>query len=129
MMEVINVNGDEQELLGWYYAHRTPASVYRFDKPQCDMKYAAEWKDGKGRSYAGPAEVLKPKLTRLLDQFDASEVELIYAGFDLESGGKVPRRVCEVADKWLRKAVGAEPQCLKALSFPSDAERARLKKL
>ena len=77
MMEVINVNGDEQEFLGWYYVHRTPASVYRFDKPQCDMQYAAEWKDGKGRSYAGPAEVLKPKLTRLLDQFDASEVELI----------------------------------------------------
>jgi hypothetical protein len=129
VMEVTNINKSEHELTGWYYMHRNPASVYRFDGPLCSMRYGAEWKDSKARSYAAPAESLKPKLTRLLDQFDASEVELIYAGFNLETQGKVPRRVCEAADTWLRKAMKSEPHAVKALSFPSDAERARSKKL
>jgi len=94
-----------------------------------DMKYADEWKDSKDRSYAAPAESLKPKQTRLLGLFGVNEVELIYAGFYLETSGKVPRCVCEVDDVWLRKAAWDEPRCLNALSFPSEAERARRKKL
>jgi hypothetical protein len=129
MMEVTNVNVDEREFTGWYYIHRARARVYQFGRPQCDMRYAPEWKDGQGMSWAAPPESLKPKLTRLLDHFDASDVEIISAGFDLESDGKVPRRISEVADVWLRRAARTEPQCLKALSFPSEAERARCKKL
>ena len=83
------------------------------------MKYGAEWKDGNAMSYVAPSERLKPNLTRLLDHFDAAQVELIYDGFNLEANGKMPRRVCEAADVWLRRAARDELQCLKALSYPS----------
>jgi hypothetical protein len=129
LMEVTNVDGDEQEFTGWYYIHRVPCAVYRYDRPQSEMKYGAEWKDDNARSYAAPAEKLKPNLQRMMDHYDAAHVELIYAGFNLETNGKVPRRVCEAADAWLRKAARDEPQCLKALSYPSEVERSKAKKL
>jgi hypothetical protein len=129
MMEVTNTNVAEHDFTGWYYIHRAAARVYRFGRPQCEMKYAPEWKDSQGMSYAAPAESLKPKLTRLLDHFDSNEVEIIYSGFSLESDGKVPRRVCDAADVWLRKAARTEPSCIKSLSYPTDLERARGKKM
>ena len=116
-------------MCGWYYVHRTPAAVYQYERPQCDMRYGTEWKDDHGRSWANPSEKAKPKLKRLVDTFDSTEIELVFAGFDLESNGKVPRRVCEAADRWLRKAAKEEPRCEKALSFPSDVERSRARKL
>ena len=129
MMEVIDYNGEEREFKGRYHIHRAAAAVYRFERPQCSMMYAAEWKNIKVRSHAAPMESLKPKLTRLMDHFDAGDVELICAGFNLEANGKVPRRVCDVTDVWLRKDARTEQQCLRALSFPAVGERTKCKKM
>jgi hypothetical protein len=71
----------------------------------------------------------KEALHRLQGKVDESEVELIYAGFNLETDGKVPRRVVEAADAWLRKQVKEEPRALKALSHPTVAEQIKAKKL
>ena len=129
MMDVIDYNSEERKFKSWYHIHRAAAAMYRFERPQCSMLYAAEWKDSKGRSYAAPMESLKPKLTRMMDQVDAYEVELIRAAFNLEANGKVPRRVCDVTDVWLRKAARTEQQCLRALSFPTVGERTKCKKM
>ena len=53
---------------------------------------------------------------------------MIYAGFDMESNGKVPKRVCEVADAWLRKAAKEDAKFLRALLYPTGAEEAKLNK-
>ena len=65
VMEVIDFNSEEREFKGWYYIHRAAVAVYRYDRPQCIMHYAAEWKDIKGRSHAAPIESMRPTLTRL----------------------------------------------------------------
>ena len=70
---------------------------------------------------------MKPKLIRLMDHFHAGRVELICAGFNLEANGKVPRRVCDVTDVWLRKDTRIDQQCLCSLSFPTDGERTKRK--
>jgi hypothetical protein len=44
MMEVTNTNVAEHDFTGCYYIHRAAARVYRFGRPQCEMKYAPEWK-------------------------------------------------------------------------------------
>ena len=38
MMEVTNTNMAEHDFTGWYYIHRAAARVYRFGRPQCEMK-------------------------------------------------------------------------------------------
>ena len=79
-------------------------------------------------AWVGPTEVQKKKLERLMENYSSREVEVIYAGFDMESNGKVPKRVCEVADAWLRKAAKEDAKVLRALSYPTGAEEAKLKK-
>ena len=64
-----------------------------------------------------------------MENYNGHEVEMIYAGFDMESNGKVPKRVCVAADAWLRGASKTEPAVLRALSFPTEAEAAKIKKL
>ena len=64
-----------------------------------------------------------------MENYNSQEVELICAGFDMESNGKTPGRVIETVDSWLRKAAKDEPEALKALSHPTAAEMDRAKKL
>ena len=68
-------------------------------------------------------------LSVFIDSFDSSEVELISAGFNLETDGKVPKVVCRRADAWLRKAAQSEQRALVALSEPTDAESVKIGKL
>ena len=93
------------------------------------MRYAPEWVDKRGRSWIAPNENQKKSLERLVEGFNASEVEIIDAGFGLEATGKVPKRICEVADIWLRKAAKVDACAIKALSFPNKSEKTRIEKL
>ena len=64
-----------------------------------------------------------------MENYNSQEIEVVCAGFDMESNGKVPRRVIDIVDAWLKKAAKDEPGALKALSFPTKVEEARIKKL
>ena len=44
------------------------------------------------------------------------------------SNGKILKRVCEVAGAWLRKDAKEDAKALRALSYPTGAEEAKLKK-
>ena len=129
LMEVVNVNDNDQELFGWYYCHRVPCARYLYERPLVQMRFAPEWIDDRGQSWIGPSEARKEKLKRLMENYNSQEVELICAGFDMESNGKTPGRVIETVDAWLRKAAKDEPEALKALSHPTAAEENRAKKL
>ena len=69
------------------------------------------------------------KYLRVIDSFSPNEVELVSAGFNLETDGKVPKVVCRRADSWLRKAAQAEKRALVALSEPTDTESVKIAKL
>ena len=47
----------------------------------------------------------------------------------MESGGKVPHAIRKRVDVWLRAAAKEEERALVALSEPTDAERARIRKI
>ena len=64
-----------------------------------------------------------------MEGFNAGKVEIIHAGFGLEATGKVPKRVCEAADIWLRKAPKVYACAIKALSFPNKSKETRIGKL
>jgi len=45
----------------------------------------------------------------------------------MESGGKVPRRVCESIDKHLRKKIRqGHTACLQCLNYPTPAESSKM---
>ena len=129
MMEVINANEVEQELFGWYYWQRVPCAMYWHERPMVQTRFAPEWTDDRGQSWIGPSEAQKKSLKRLMENYNSQEIEVVCAGFDMESNSKVPRRVIDIVDAWLRKAAKDEPGALKAISFPTEVEEACIKKL
>ena len=93
------------------------------------MRYAPEWCDQRCQSWVAPTEAQQKKLERLVENYNGQEVEMICAGFDMDSNGAVPKRVCVAADALLRGASKTEPAVLRALSFPTKTEAAEIKKL
>ena len=54
---------------------------------------------------------------------DRSDVELVVPHFMLESGGKVPRKICAKVDEYLRKQIKAGASgALVSLSYPTEKE-------
>ena len=66
---------------------------------------------------------------RVTDDFTSDEVDLVASGFNLETQGKVPKRVCVKADAWLRKAALKEERALVALSEPTEKEQGKISRL
>ena len=79
-----------------------------------------------------PKAGAEDKYEKIFGEFRFAEIELI-AVFHLPGSGKIPDKVCELADVWLRRAVKQGTQrCVLALSFPNYQEeklRESLRKL
>ena len=53
---------------------------------------------------------------------DKTDIEFVVPHFMMESGGKVPRKVCAMADEYLRRHIKAGARiALAALSFPRNS--------
>ena len=69
-----------------------------------------------------PKAGAEDKYEKIFGEFRFAEIELI-AVFHLPGSGKIPDKVCELADVWLRRAVKQGTQrCVLALSFPNYQE-------
>ena len=67
-------------------------------------------------------------LQRRRGHVDKTDIEFVVSHFMMESGGKVPRKVCAMVDDYLRRHIKAGARiALAALSFPSEREE-RLRK-
>ena len=54
---------------------------------------------------------------------DKTDIEFVVPHFMMESGGKVPRKVCAMADEYLRRHIKAGARiALAVLAFPSERE-------
>ena len=58
-----------------------------------------------------------------------SDVEIVAAGFNIQSGGKVPDNVVKRCDVWLRRAAKVEERALVALSEPSAIEVGKIERI
>ena len=63
-----------------------------------------------------------------MENYNSQEIDVVFAGFDMGTNDKVPRRVCKVAGAWLREARKEDFEALRALSYPTGAKEAKLKK-
>ena len=71
----------------------------------------------------------KHKYERMMDTFVDGDARLVATGWNMESGGKVPKAVCVKVDTWLRSEAKTEPRALLALSYPSEGEKRKQKEL
>ena len=55
-------------------------------------------------------------------EFGPEEIELIGAGFHMQSGGKIPEPQRDAADAWLRRAAKRSPRAVRAISKPTPQE-------
>ena len=99
------------------------------DRPLNQWVAGPEYKKRTGESgFMARAYVKKNKhlFERLIDTFTVDDCEIIHGGFNMESGGKVPRAACVKCDAWLRKAAAVQPAALRALSEPTATEARKI---
>ena len=106
----------------WYHLRSRKHSVKKWDKPLVLSPHHPEYFDGRnpGLSYVKPKRERLPYLQRRRGQVDKTDIEFVVPHFMMESGGKVPRKVCAAAYEYLRRHIKAGASiALAALSFPS----------
>ena len=76
---------------------------------------------------------IAPSKTQLKDlemvrmRYGHEDCHVIVPSFTMETGGKVPKRVCEHVDKYLRKRIRqGHSECLQCLNFPTPAELTKI---
>lgn len=124
----VDLEGGTAEL--WYHLRSRRHSTKKWDEPLFlspqHPEYFAE--RNPSLSYVKPKKEKLPGLRRRQGQVDKSDVEIVVPYFVLESAGKVPRKVCAMADGYLRRQISAgATSALVSLSFPSEKEE-RLRK-
>ena len=128
VLEVTQVNPEQEEFPGWYNIHSQVARHYNAERPLNQMRATPEY-ERNGKSGFVLIKKDLHRYTRLIQTFEAGEFELVHTGFNLESGGKIPRSVCLKADAWLRRASHVDPRAIVALSEPTEAEQGKITQL
>ena len=59
---------------------------------------------------------------KIYGEYNAGDIEIVCAGFHLQSDGKLPEPVCKQTDTWLRTAARSSPRAVLALSYPNSDE-------
>ena len=101
------------------------AGGYNHERPLVQARLIPEWVDNNtGDVVHRPKEAMKKRCTKIMDDFNLGNAEIIAYGFPLQSGGKVPENIIQKADAWLRKQIPVEPRAVLALSKPNARESA-----
>ena len=132
VVEVLNVDHDEKEFVGWHYVHggRAARGGYDHEKPLVQRRLIPEWCNNRtGKVEPKPSPAVMQHCRKVVDEFTADTVELIATGWSLESGGKIPSPVIDKCDAWLRARKRGEPRCVIALSSPTEAEKQQARRL
>ena len=126
--EVLEFDSAERSLWGWYHIHkgRAAAGEYNQERPLAERRLIPEWKHKRTQQGGVPRPGQEAQFQKIFCEFKEHEIDLIAAGFHLQSDGKVPKPVCDRADTWLRRACRAEPRAVIAISSPTESERKRV---
>ena len=129
VLEITQANPSTEEFQGWYQLHELRAADghVNHERPLAACRLTPEWRKKNGQTgYIKVPKTQRHNYERVIDTFIPGEAELVVSGFNMESGGKVPRSVYLKADAWLRRAAKEEPRALVALSEPSEAEKRKI---
>ena len=129
VLEVEHRGSDEETFIVWCLVHRHSLSnSYKHNMPLVQQRLSPEYVDGRGRSWINPTKKQLKDLQMSRLQYGHNDCEIIVPSFTLETGGKVPKRVCEHVDKHLRKKVRqGHTGCLPCLNFPTPAELTKIR--
>ena len=129
VVEITHVNKELHEFGGWYNIHGRVARHYKAERPLVEWVCKHEYRKGGQTGFVSIPEKDKHKYERMMDTFVDGDARLIATGWNMESGGKVPKAVCVKVDTWLRSEAKTEPRALLALSYPSEGEKRKQKEL
>ena len=59
-------------------------------------------------------------------RYAMEDITIVVPAFTKETGGKIPKRVCEYSDTWLRRRIReGHGRCSEALSIPNTKQLSR----
>ena len=123
--ELLDVDLEAGTAEFWHHLRSRRHSTKKWDEPLVLSPHHPEYYSERNPSisHIKPKKEKLPGLRRRQGQVDKSDVELVVPHFMLESGGKVPRKVCVKVDEYLRRQIKAGASgALVSLSYPTEKE-------
>ena len=110
---------DDETLIVWASIVDGATTKYRGDRPFHGQRYAPEYIDKRGKSWVRPNAKQKENLDMSRFRYGHDDILIVIPSFTMETGGKVPKRIAEQVDNWLRKRIKeGEKAWIGALNFP-----------
>ena len=128
VLEVMEVDKENKVFKGWYNLHNSVRWHPEIPMSKRNLKPEYRTKAGVGGYLNVKAEHLH-KYDRCTDTLEVSDAEIVAAGFNIQSGGKVPSNVIKQCDAWLRRAAKEDERALVALSEPSAIEVGKIERI
>ena len=112
----------------WAGIHRFSLETsYTHNMPMVEQRLSPEYVDSRGKSWVKPNKAKMAGLEMNRYRYRREDCDIIVPSFTMESGGKVPKRVCEYIDKHLRRKIRqGHNACLQCLNYPTPAETSKM---
>ena len=87
--------------------------------PLKDRRITPEYIDSRGKSWVKPKTAQMKDMEMSLWRYAMDDIMIVVPAFTKETGGKIPKRVCDYSDTWLRRRIReGHDRCKEALSTP-----------
>jgi hypothetical protein len=128
VLEMEHRGSDDETMVVWTMVHRHSLTTsYKHNMPLIQQRLSPEYVDGRGKSWINPSKTQLKDLEMVRMRYGHEDCHIIVPSFTMETGGKVPKRVCEHVDKYLRKRIRqGHSECLQCLNFPTPAELTKI---
>jgi len=128
VLEVEYKGSDDETMVVWAVIHRFSLQTsYKHNMPMVEQRLSPEYVDSRGKSWVTPNKTKLAGLEMNRYRYGHEDCEIIVPSFTMESGGKVPKRVCEQIDKHLRRKIRqGHTACLQCLNYPTPVELSKM---
>ena len=128
VLEVEYKGSDDETMVVWAVIHRFSLETsYKHNMPMVEQRLSPEYVYSRGKSWVQPSKAKLAGLEMNRYRYGHEDCEIIVPSFTMESGGKVPKRVCEQIDKHLRRRIRqGHTACLQCLNYPTPLELSKM---
>ena len=129
VLEIEYTGSDDETMVVWAVIHHfsSETTSYKHNMPMVDQRLSPEYVDGRGQSWVAPSKAKLAGLTLNRPRYGHEDYEIIVPTFTMESGEKVPKRVCELIGKFLRKKIRqGHTACFQCLNYPTPTETSKM---
>ena len=103
---------------------RAFSSVYNPELPLVQRRLIPEWAHPRMQQRS-PSKLPANQMhnyEKIYGEYNSGDIEIVCAGFYLQSDGKLPEPVWRQTDAWLRTAARSSPRAVLALCYPNSDE-------